>query len=130
MSKPNNSIANIKLPGENSQRPIIPYSVTWASNSSYQVTLPSYTPNRDDTFITSNADNDFYGRNYFYYISDTPVQIGYDRNASGFLTATDDIDGYDATFVTDALDGDRTYIFPNKSGILGFQIDIVDLTSL
>ena len=43
MSKPNNSIANIKLPGENSQRPIVPYAVGYSSNNSYQATLPQLT---------------------------------------------------------------------------------------
>lgn len=128
MSKPNNSIANIKLPGENSQRPIIPYSVTWASNSSYQVTLPSYTPNSDDTFITSNANNSFYGSNYFDYSNGTPITIEYNRNESGFLAAMDTDEGCFANFTTDTLDQSQTYTFPNKTGeVMLFQNDITSV---
>ena len=32
MAKPNNSIANVKLPGDSSNRPIIPYKVTDGTN--------------------------------------------------------------------------------------------------
>lgn len=40
MAKPNNSIANIKLPGDSTARPIIPYALS-KSGSSYQATLPT-----------------------------------------------------------------------------------------
>ncbi len=40
MPKPNNSIANIKLPGENTQRPIIPYSI---SDGTHVATVPQMT---------------------------------------------------------------------------------------
>lgn len=39
MAKPNNSIAKVKLPGENVERPIVPHALS-KSGSAYQATLP------------------------------------------------------------------------------------------
>ena len=41
MSRPANSIANIKLPGENTQRPIVPYAVSVSTNETAQAVLPA-----------------------------------------------------------------------------------------
>lgn len=43
MSRPNNSIGKIKLPGENVERPLIPYALGYSSSNSYQATLPELT---------------------------------------------------------------------------------------
>lgn len=42
MAKPNNSIGKIKLPGESTQRPIIPQAL-WDGTTNYQATLPTLT---------------------------------------------------------------------------------------
>ena len=49
MARPSNSIANIKLPGENTQRPIVPYAVGVSKNNSYQAILPTLIA--DDTIV-------------------------------------------------------------------------------
>ena len=49
MARPSNSIATIKMPGESTRRPIIPYAVGVNSNNSYQATLPTLTA--DDTIV-------------------------------------------------------------------------------
>lgn len=43
MGRPNNSLANIKLPGENVQRPIIPYAV---SDGTYLASVPTMTEDK------------------------------------------------------------------------------------
>lgn len=43
MGRPNNSLANIKLPGENTQRPIIPYAV---SDGTYLASVPTMTEDK------------------------------------------------------------------------------------
>ena len=40
MPKANNSIAKIKLPGENTERPIIPYAIAVGGSNPYQAALP------------------------------------------------------------------------------------------
>ncbi len=42
MSRPNNSIGKIKLPGESAQRPIIPQGL-WDGTTNYLATLPTLT---------------------------------------------------------------------------------------
>lgn len=64
MGKPNNSLANIKLPGENVQRPIIPYAIGVNSSNNYQVTLPQRL-NHDDTFVLKDFINNFTAQNIF-----------------------------------------------------------------
>ncbi len=39
MSKPTNSIAKVQLPGENEQRPIIPYAIGKSADNNYQATI-------------------------------------------------------------------------------------------
>lgn len=51
MSKPNNSIAKIKVPGENEQRPIIPYAVGVNGENPYQAVLPEL--DEDETIAVS-----------------------------------------------------------------------------
>ena len=58
MARPSNSIANIKLPGENTQRPIVPYAVGVSKNNSYQAILPTLTA--DDTIVIGNIVADEY----------------------------------------------------------------------
>lgn len=64
MGRPNNSLANIKLPGENVQRPIIPYAISVSSSNTHQVTLPQ-TLNHDDTFALKDSINTFTEQNIF-----------------------------------------------------------------
>lgn len=49
MGKPNNSLAKIKLPGENVQRPIIPYAV---SDGTYLASVPTMT--KDETLALAS----------------------------------------------------------------------------
>ncbi len=43
MSRPNNSIGKIKLPGENTERPIVPYAIGVSNSNTYQAILPQLT---------------------------------------------------------------------------------------
>ena len=53
MSKPNNSVSKIKLPGESTGRPIIPYAVAYPDGT-HQATLPSGTISADKTLATTD----------------------------------------------------------------------------
>ena len=54
MSKPNNSISKIKLPGESTGRPIVPYALS-SANGSYQFTTPDPSPAADGEVLVTNA---------------------------------------------------------------------------
>ena len=63
MSKPNNSLANIKLPGENTQRPIVPYAIGVSSSNNYQATIPNISS--DQTIALLGVRNVFTEHNIF-----------------------------------------------------------------
>ena len=63
MSKPNNSISKIKLPGENTGRPIVPYYVGYSESNNYVTTLPALT--EDAHFVIDKEDQDIYGHKIF-----------------------------------------------------------------
>jgi len=75
MAKPTNSIANIKMPGENTQRPIVPYAIAVGGSNVYQATLPTLSGDTQlvttsenhtiDGLITFTNDNSFTGENTF-----------------------------------------------------------------
>ena len=46
MSKPNNSISKIKLPGESTGRPIVPYYLGVSSSNNFVATLPALTEDK------------------------------------------------------------------------------------
>ncbi len=58
MAKPNNSIGKIKLPGENVERPLVPYALGYSNTNSYQATLPEL---KQDRIITTE-----YSKNFTY----------------------------------------------------------------
>jgi len=92
MSKPNNSLANIRLPGDasNVKRPIVPYYVGVSENNNYVATLP--TLESDDTIVTTNTAQTITGKKAFNY---------YPIAANGGLTT----DNENITFsVTDTRD--------------------------
>lgn len=53
MSRPNNSIGKIKLPGENTERPIVPYAIGVSNSNTYQAILPQLT---EDATIALTSD--------------------------------------------------------------------------
>lgn len=60
MSRPNNSIGKIKLPGENVERPLVPYALGYSSNNNYQATIQNITEDAElisRYFYTRNANN-------------------------------------------------------------------------
>lgn len=143
MSKPNNSISKIKLPGENTGRPIVPYYVGYSESNNYVVTLPQLT--EDNThFVIDKQDQDIYGHKIFMdwmglydYQNSSEIRFWaadgfiyfYNVNQNvtlGFNTVNEDLQLEWTNY-----NGDNYgYSFPTQSGTLGLQIDIVDLTSL
>lgn len=95
MAKPNNSIAKIKLPGENTQRPIVPYGLT---DGTYYITLPSLN-NDNGKIAVSSLDNNF---------TTTQTINGIRANSSELtIWANDNIDaGNDVDVVSFAVDYD------------------------
>lgn len=71
MSKPTNSIARVQLPGENEQRPIIPYAVGYSGDNDYQATLNELS---EDKIITTQWP-DVYISSFNNY-SNTTVYFG------------------------------------------------------
>lgn len=53
MAKPANSIATIKLPGDSSARPIVPYYLAYSLSNNYVATLPNLTA---DSIIALTTD--------------------------------------------------------------------------
>ena len=62
-NKPSNSISKIKLPGENTGRPIVPYHVGYASNNNYVATLPQLSS--DVHFVIDDQTQDINGYKTF-----------------------------------------------------------------
>ena len=58
MARPINSIAKVKLPGENTQRPIVPYAVSVDTNNTAQAVLPAISS--DDTIVVGSIIADEY----------------------------------------------------------------------
>lgn len=150
MSKPNNAIAAIRLPGDasNVKRPIVPYYVGVSENNNYVATLPSNL-NSDAQIIINKTDQGITGLKSFWtglrspYIylynndTDDDILIG---NYDGYFRFYDGAYDSEWTFYTDSnnayiefANGSGIaygYNFPSASGTLSLQIDIVDLTSL
>ena len=116
MAKPNNSIAKIKLPGENTQRPIVPYGLT--DGTSY-ATVPGM--NADSLIIVSKPNDE-------QVIEDYPLIL------SKYLNIySDDIENLDNPYnysdpdiyiystkmqLVDSDGGEYyDYYFPNRSGL-------------
>lgn len=73
MSKPSNTIATIKIPGDTSARPIIPYYLAYSSDNDYVATLPELTA---DSIIALT--------------SDIPTAVSELTNDSGYITSESD----------------------------------------
>jgi len=132
MSKPNNSLANIKLPGENTQRPIVPYAIGVSSSNNYQATIPNISS--DQTIALLGVRNVFTEHNIFSkYIEvqdDGSDSQQTPRPENIYNWSDPDLFIYSTGFslYTGGSDDYLQYNFPNRSGVLGLEIDIVDLT--
>lgn len=208
MARPNNSIATIKLPGDVSSRPIVPYALGVSNSNGWQATLPALTADAvialtsdlaDYVTLTTNqsisgqktftkpiyanhsdltligqkgafglraaaqsgqtvphlgqinlsknfgGDGNQYGiqmsavditNNLFNQMRVYQAGVAYQQyfNSSGVtrnlftISTTGNLGMYGST-ISD-LQRSLTYTTPSRSGTLGLEVDIVDLTSL
>lgn len=115
MAKPDNSIAKIKLPGENTQRPIVPYGLT--DGTSY-ATVPAM--NADSSIIVSEPNEEQVINNYPLILSKYLSIYSDDiENLDNPYDYSDpDITIYSTKILlTDNNGNDYDYYFPNRSGL-------------
>lgn len=130
MAKPDNSIAKIKFPGENTQRPIVPYGLT---DGTYYATIPEM--NADSSIIVSepngNQEISRYPLTLSKYLNIYSDDMGEELD-NPYNYSDPDITIYSTKIHLIDSDNDvhYDYYFPPQSGTIGLQIDIVDLTSI
>ena len=127
MAKPNNSLANIKLPGENERRPIIPYKVSDGTNVATAPNMGGVDQElayRND--LTSKLDKDNFGwvltystynNTYTYSVGDIVYYDGYIYECVTAVTTPEDFDYNKWTSRT------VQYLIDNKGNFITLELE-------
>lgn len=123
MSKPNNALATVKIPGDSTARPIVPYYLGYSASNNYVATIPNITA--DKTIALANYSNTFTGMQTFTDTgADAPVEIVFDNTSNSAFYIFDNDVGYSIYFdINGTLTQDEFLHFPAKSGTLATTDD-------
>jgi len=118
MSKPNNALATVKIPGDSTARPIVPYYIGYSASNNYVATIPNIT--YDNTIALTSYDNTFYGIQCFEnYTGSAPAKFNFNNNDNFAFIVYDDSSQHKINFdINGTLSSDISIHFPVVEGTL------------
>ena len=128
MSRPNNSIGKIKLPGENTERPIVPYAIGVSNSNTYQAILPQLTKDATialtsdipTSYVVSSNYNSSTRKLTITPKTGTATEITFGSNA--FSSAT-----IPTSYITNAsVNGNILTITPNSGSVITYTPNFTD----
>lgn len=128
MSRPNNSIGKIKLPGENTERPIVPYAIGVSNSNTYQATLPELTKDATialtsdipTSYIVSSSYNSNTRKLTITPKTGTATEITFGSNAFNSTTIP-------TSYITNAsVNGNILTITPNSGSVITYTPNFTD----
>ena len=120
MSRPNNSIGKIKLPGENTERPIVPYAIGVSNSNTYQAILPQLT--KDATIALTSDIPTSYVVSSSYNSSTRKLTITPKTGSNAFSNTT-----IPTSYIINAsVNGNILTITPNSGSVITYTPNFTD----
>lgn len=128
MSRPNNSIGKIKLPGENIERPIVPYAIGVSNSNTYQAILPQLTKDATialtsdipTSYVVSSSYNSSTRKLTITPNSGTAIEITFGSNAFSNTTIP-------TSYIANAsVNGNILTITPNSGSVITYTPNFTD----
>ena len=128
MSRPNNSIGKIKLPGENTERPIVPYAIGVSNSNTYQAILPQLTKDATialtsdipTSYVVSSSYNSSTRKLTITPKTGAATEITFGSNAFSNTTIP-------TSYITNAsVNGNILTITPNSGSVITYTPNFTD----
>ena len=128
MSRPNNSIGTVKLPGEDTKRPIVPYAIGVSDSNTYQAILPQLTKDATialtsdipTSYVVSSSYNSSTRKLTITPKSGTATEITFGSNAFSNTTIP-------ASYIANAsVNGNVLTITPNNGSVITYTPNFTD----
>ena len=128
MSRPNNSIGTVKLPGEDTKRPIVPYAIGVSDSNTYQAILPQLTKDATialtsdipTSYVVSSSYNSSTRKLTITPKSGTATEITFGSNAFSNTTIP-------TSYIANAsVNGNILTITPNNGSVITYTPNFTD----
>ena len=128
MSRPNNSIGTVKLPGEDTKRPIVPYAIGVSDSNTYQAILPQLTKDATialtsdipTSYVVSSSYNSSTRKLTITPKSGTATEITFGSNAFSNTTIP-------TSYIANAsVNGNVLTITPNSGSVITYTPNFTD----